>query len=65
MKKISTLTKAEMIDTIEKSNLLINFSHSHLMHKSKKEIARFYIMALGYIIKQSKGIICDSCIYNQ
>jgi hypothetical protein len=65
MKKISTLTKAEMIDTIEKSNLLINFSRSYLMHKSKKEITRFYIMALGYIIKQSKGITCDSCIYNQ
>lgn len=42
------MTKIEMIDYIEKSNMVIDFSKNYFMHKLKKDVERFYNLAVEY-----------------
>ena len=37
-----------MIDYIESSNMVINFSKSYFMHELKKDVERFYNLAVEY-----------------
>lgn len=42
------ITKKAMIDYIEDSGMVIDFSRSHFNHKLKSEVERFYNMAVSY-----------------
>lgn len=42
------MTKIQMIDYIEKSNMVVNFSKSYFMHRLKKDVERFYNLAVEY-----------------
>jgi hypothetical protein len=42
------MTKAKMIEYIEKSQMVINFNKSHFMNRPKKYVERFYEMAINY-----------------
>ena len=42
------MTKKQMIDYIENSNMVINFSKSYFMHRLKKDVERFYNLAVEY-----------------
>lgn len=46
------MTKVEMINVIEKSNMVINFKRSYFMGKLKSDVERFYKMALDYMNKE-------------
>lgn len=48
------MTKVEMINVIEKSGMVINFSRSHFMGRLKADVERFYKMALEYIEKNKE-----------
>lgn len=45
------MSKKFMISVIKKSNMVINFSESYFNHLLKKDIERFYNMALRYMGK--------------
>lgn len=42
------MTKAQMINYIEKSGMMVNFSRSYLEKRLKSEVERLYIMAVKY-----------------
>lgn len=42
------ITKKAMIDYIEDSGMVVNFSRSYFNHKLKSEVERFYNMAINY-----------------
>ena len=42
------MTKLEMLKVIEKSGMVIDFSFSYLMKKSRAQIERLYQMSLEY-----------------
>lgn len=46
------MTKVEMINVIEKSNMIVNFNRSHFIGKLKSDVERFYKMALEYMNKE-------------
>lgn len=48
------MTKAQMIDYIEKSKMVINFNKSHFNHRLKQDIERFYKMAVEYNSKKGE-----------
>lgn len=48
------MTKAQMIDYIEKSKMVVNFSKSHFNHYLKKDIERFYKMTVEYNSKKGE-----------
>ena len=43
------MTKAEMLKTIEKSNIVVDFDYNYLMHKSKKYIISLYERAIVFM----------------
>lgn len=43
------MTKKEMIDIIEKSGMVINFSRSYFMGLLKSQVERFYNDAVAYM----------------
>lgn len=45
------MTKKAMIDTIEKSGMVVDFSRSYLNHKLKTDIERLYYKAVAYMKK--------------
>lgn len=47
------MTKAQMIEVIEKSNMVVNFSKSYFMRRDKEYVTRFYNMALAFIAKNN------------
>lgn len=46
------MTKVEMINVIEKSNMVSNFSRSYFVRKTKTDIEKFYEMAVLYMNKE-------------
>jgi hypothetical protein len=48
------MTKVEMINVIEKSNMVINFKRSYFMGKLKEDVERFYKMAIEYMAKTNQ-----------
>lgn len=42
------ITKKAMIDYIEGSHMVVNFSRSYFNHMLKSKVERFYIMAINY-----------------
>ena len=42
------MTKAKMIEYIEDSKMVIDFSKSYFMSRPKKYVERFYQMAINY-----------------
>lgn len=42
------MTKKQMIQVIKESNMVINFSKSYFNRLLKKDVERFYSMALHY-----------------
>lgn len=46
------MTKVEMINVIEKSNMIVNFKRSHFIGRLKSDVERFYKMALEYMNKE-------------
>lgn len=46
------MTKTEMIDYIEKSKMVLYFSRSHFNHKLKKDVERFYDLAVEFNSKK-------------
>ena len=45
------MTKAEMLKTIEKSNIVVDFDYNYLMHKSKKYIINLYERAIVFMAR--------------
>ena len=45
------MTKAEMLETIEKSNIVVDFDYNYLMHKSKKYIISLYERAIVFMAR--------------
>lgn len=45
-KEVDKMTKAEMLKTIEKSNIVVDFDYNYLMHKSKEYIISLYERAI-------------------
>lgn len=45
------MIKKFMIEEIKKSNMIINFSQSYFEHLLKKDVERYYYMALRYAEK--------------
>lgn len=45
------MTKAEMLKTIEKSNIVVDFDYNYLMHKSKKYIISLYERAIVFMAR--------------
>ena len=48
------MTKKEMINVIEKSGMVINFSRSYYEHSLKEDVERTYQKALAYM-ERHKG----------
>ena len=48
-KEVDKMTKAEMLKTIEKSNIVVDFDYNYLMHKSKKYIISLYERAIVFM----------------
>lgn len=48
------MTKKEMIDVIEKSGMVINFSRSYFMGLLKSKVERFYNDAVAYMNRQGE-----------
>ena len=46
------MTKVEMINVIEKSNMIVNFKRSHFIGRLNSDGERFYKMALEYMNKE-------------
>lgn len=46
------MTKTQMIDYIEKSGMVLYFSRSSFNHRLKKDVERFYNMAVEYNAKK-------------
>lgn len=47
------MTKKEMIDVIEKSGMVINFSKSYFMARPKSFVERMYESALAFMAKNN------------
>lgn len=47
------MTKAQMIDVIEKSGMVINFSRSYFMARPKSFVERMYESALAFMAKNN------------
>ena len=47
------MTKAQMIDVIEKSGMVINFSRSYFMARPKSFVEKMYESALAFIVKNN------------
>ena len=45
------MTKAQMVNVIEESNMVVNFSRSYFMRRDKEYVTRFYNMALEFMSK--------------
>ena len=45
------MTKAEMLKTIEKSKMVIDFDYNYLMHKSKEYIISLYERAIAFMAR--------------
>ncbi len=43
------LTKKAMIDFIEKSGMVLNFSRSYFEHRTKETTERYYIQAVEFV----------------
>ena len=48
-REVKDMTKKEMIDVIEKSGMVINFSRSYFMGLLKSKVERFYNDAVTYM----------------
>ena len=48
-REVKDMTKKEMIDIIEKSGMVINFSRSYFMGLLKSQVERFYNDAVAYM----------------
>ena len=48
-REVKDMTKKEMIDVIEKSGMVINFSRSYFMGLLKSKVERFYNDAVAYM----------------
>lgn len=48
------MTKKEMIDVIEKSGMVINFSRSYFMGLLKSKVEKFYNDAVAYMNRQGE-----------
>ena len=49
------MTKKTMIDYIEQSGMVINFSRSYFNHLLKKQVEEFYQRAIKYNDKKNKN----------
>lgn len=47
------MTKAQMIDVIEESNMVVNFSRSYFMARPKGFVEKMYESALAFIAKNN------------
>lgn len=47
------MTKKEMIDVIEKSGMVINFSRSYFMARPKSFVERMYESAIAFMAKNN------------
>lgn len=45
------MTKAEMLKTIEKSKIVVDFDYNYLMHKSKEYIISLYERAIVFMAR--------------
>lgn len=43
------MTKAEMLEAIEKSNIVVDFDYNYLMRKSKEYIVNLYKRAIIFM----------------
>ena len=48
------MTKAKMIDYIEKSEMVLDFSRNYFNHKLKKDVERFYKLAVEYNLRKEE-----------
>ena len=51
---MKNMTKAEMIDFIETTGMIIDFDRNFLMRKLKKDIIRYYNMSIEYMNKKEQ-----------